>query len=113
VGLQFGAAAGNTYVSIPFTPQAHRQTDTERDLRHLRERMFHDLSLGFEGVEDQTRREVVVMALQLGYTGVASNHMLTGIMADSDRSRIKPLAFICDCCGTWSSRGCKISQEAA
>jgi len=25
--------------------------------------MFNDLSLGFEGVEDQTRREVVVMAL--------------------------------------------------
>jgi hypothetical protein len=31
------------------------------------------------------------MALQLDYTGVALNHMLTGIMADSDRSRIKPL----------------------
>jgi hypothetical protein len=45
--------------------------------------MFHDLSLGFEGVEDQTR-EVVAMALQLSYTGVASNHMLIGIMADSD-----------------------------
>ncbi|KAH8973295.1 hypothetical protein BDL97_01G038400 [Sphagnum fallax] len=53
--------------------------------------MFYDLSLGYEGVEDQTRREVVAMALQLGYTGVAANHMLTGIMADSDRSRIKPL----------------------
>jgi hypothetical protein len=46
--------------------------------------MFHDLSLGFEGVEDQTRREVMAMALQLGYTGVASNHMLIGNMADSD-----------------------------
>jgi len=37
VGLQFGAAAGNTYVSIPFIPQVDRQTDTERDLRDLRE----------------------------------------------------------------------------
>jgi hypothetical protein len=46
--------------------------------------MFHDLSLGYEGVEDQTRREVVAMALQLGYMGVASNHMLIGIMADTD-----------------------------
>ncbi len=41
MGLQFGAAAGNTYVSIPFIRQVDRQTDTERvdrkDLRDLRE----------------------------------------------------------------------------
>ncbi len=85
--MQLGAAAGNTYVSIPFIRQVDRQTDTARVDRkrpERSERMFNDLSLGFEGVEDQTRREVVAMALQLGYTGVASNHMLIGIMADSD-----------------------------
>jgi hypothetical protein len=35
----------------------------ERNVRDPRERMFNDLSLGFEGVEDQTRREMVVMEL--------------------------------------------------
>jgi len=35
----------------------------ERDQRDLRERMFNDISLWFEGVEDKTRREMVVMEL--------------------------------------------------
>jgi hypothetical protein len=38
VGLQFGAAAGNTYVSVPFIPQVDRQTDTERADRKRPER---------------------------------------------------------------------------
>jgi ribonuclease P/MRP protein subunit RPP1 len=37
------------------------------------------------------KQEVAAVALQLDYTGVALNHMLAGFMADSDRSRIKPL----------------------
>jgi len=32
-------------------------------VRDPRERMFNDLSLGFEGMGDQTRREMVVMEL--------------------------------------------------
>jgi hypothetical protein len=35
--------------------------------------MFHDLSLGFEGVEDQTRREVVAMALGLHRSCIKSH----------------------------------------
>ena len=53
--------------------------------------MFYDLSMEVDAVVDQTRRAVVAMALQLGYTSIASNHIHTGIMADSDRSKIKPL----------------------
>jgi hypothetical protein len=32
-------------------------------VRDSKERMFNDISLGFEGVEDQMRREMVVMEL--------------------------------------------------
>jgi hypothetical protein len=39
----------------------------------------------------EQKQEVAAVELQLEYTGVALNHMLTAIMADSDRSRIKPL----------------------
>ncbi|CAM6093465.1 unnamed protein product [Calypogeia fissa] len=53
--------------------------------------MFYDLNLAVDGVGDQTRREMVAMAMQLGYTGVAANHTFTGIMADSDRCKIRPL----------------------
>lgn len=53
--------------------------------------MFYDLNLALDGVGDQTRREMVAMAMQLGYTGVAANHTFTGIMADSDRCKIRPL----------------------
>ncbi len=90
VGLQF-AAAGRQKDRRTDSQTQKESRERERDPIDLRKRMFYDLSLGYEGVEDQTRREVVAMALQLGYTGVAANHMLTGIMADSDRSRIKPL----------------------
>jgi hypothetical protein len=30
-------------------------------VKYPKERMFNDLSLGFDGMEDQTRREMVVM----------------------------------------------------
>ncbi len=88
--MQF-AAAGRQKDRLTDSQTQKESRERERDPIDLRKRMFYDLSLGYEGVEDQTRREVVAMALQLGYTGVATNHMLTGIMADSDRSRIKPL----------------------
>jgi hypothetical protein len=38
VDLQFGAAAGNTHVSIPLIRQVDRQTDTERVDRKRPER---------------------------------------------------------------------------
>jgi hypothetical protein len=42
----------------------HRKNQKkERDERDPREIMFNDVSLGFEGVEDKTRREMVVMEL--------------------------------------------------
>ncbi len=53
--------------------------------------MFNDLSLGFEGVELNEDGNVGDHIKQLGYMGVATNHILTGIMADFDQSRIKLL----------------------
>jgi hypothetical protein len=53
--------------------------------------MFYDLNLAIDGLGEQSRRELVAMAMQLGYSGVAANHNLTGIMVDSDRCRIYPL----------------------
>jgi len=35
----------------------------ERNLKDLKERMFNDLSLGFEGVEDYMRMKMMVIAL--------------------------------------------------
>lgn len=53
--------------------------------------MFYDLSLGVDGIDGNSRRELVCQALQLGYTSVASDHVHSGLLADSDRSSVKPL----------------------
>lgn len=53
--------------------------------------MFFDLNLPVDGVGELARREVVAMALQLGYSGVAANHFVTGVMGETDRCRIRPL----------------------
>ncbi len=38
------------------TQKKSQEKERERDPRNERERMFNDLSLGFEGVNDQTRK---------------------------------------------------------
>jgi hypothetical protein len=40
-----------------------KRVKNKKGLRNLKEKIFNNLSLRFEGVEDQTRREVVMMAL--------------------------------------------------
>lgn len=53
--------------------------------------MYFDLSLGVDGIDETSRRELVCQALQLGYTSVSSDHVHSGPLADSDRSTVKPL----------------------
>lgn len=53
--------------------------------------MFYDLSLGVDGLDANSRRELVCQSLQLGYTSIAADHMHSGPLADSDRSSVKPL----------------------
>ncbi|KAJ7546548.1 hypothetical protein O6H91_08G044000 [Diphasiastrum complanatum] len=53
--------------------------------------MFYDLNIVYDGVKEHSRREMLAMAMQMGYSGIASNHVVVGLMADSDRCRICPL----------------------
>ena len=53
--------------------------------------MFHDLSLGVDENDGNARRELVSAVMQLGYSSVATDHVHTGALADSDRSSCKPL----------------------
>ncbi|KAL2629615.1 hypothetical protein R1flu_014301 [Riccia fluitans] len=53
--------------------------------------MFYDLNVPVDGVGDLARRELLAMAMQLGYSGVAANHVVTGPMGETDRCRIRPL----------------------
>ncbi|KAL3687633.1 hypothetical protein R1sor_013942 [Riccia sorocarpa] len=53
--------------------------------------MFYDLNMQVDGVGDLARRELLAMAVQLGYSGIAANHVVTGHLGETDRCRIRPL----------------------
>ncbi|WCJ41154.1 Polymerase/histidinol phosphatase-like [Euphorbia peplus] len=56
---------------------------------------FFDLNLPYETTQSSksTRIKLVIKAMELGYTGIAYNHTIKGVMSDRDRCSILPFSL--------------------
>ncbi|XP_065868887.1 uncharacterized protein [Euphorbia lathyris] len=56
---------------------------------------FFDLNLPYETLQSSktTRLKLVIKAMELGYTGIAYNHTIKGVMSDRDRCSIVPFSL--------------------
>lgn len=56
---------------------------------------FFDLNIPYETSQSSktTRIKVVIKAMELGYTGIAYNRTIKGVMSDRDRCSITPLSL--------------------